>query len=70
MHDSQEHIFTNEFDDVYIAISLNLDTAAASMQVTISDPELNRVWDELMVVTVDNAHHKDAGGLCAFEGGL
>ena len=65
MHDSQEHIFTNEFDDVCIAISLNLDTAAASMQITISDPERNRVWNELV-----SAQQKDAGGLSAFEGGL
>jgi len=70
MHDSQEHIFTNEFDDVCIAISLNLDTAAASMQITISDPQLNRVWDELMPVSADNAHHKDSLGFCAFEGDL
>ena len=54
MHDSQEHIFTNEFDDICIAISLNMDTAAASMQVTIS--ERNRVWDELLLVSTDNPH--------------
>jgi hypothetical protein len=67
MNDSQEHIFTNEFDDMCIAISLNMGTAAASVQVTIS--ERNRFWDELMLVSTDNPHH-DAGGLCAFEGGL
>ena len=54
MHDSQEHVFTNEFDDICIAISLNMDTAAASMQVTIS--ERNRVWDELLLVSADNPH--------------
>ena len=54
MHDSQEYIFTNEFDDICIAISLNMDTAAASMQITIS--ERNRVWDELLPVSTDNPH--------------
>ena len=68
MHDSQEHIFTNEFDDICIAISLNMGIGAASVHVTIS--ERNRVWDEQMLVFTDNPHHKDAGGLCAFEGGL
>jgi hypothetical protein len=58
VHDSQEHIFTNEFDDVCIAISLNLDTAAASVQITISDSECNSIWWELMPVSTD-LHHKD-----------
>ena len=57
MHDSQEHVFTDEFDDIWIAISLNMGTAPASLQVTISDR--NRVWDELMPVSADDAHHKD-----------
>jgi hypothetical protein len=57
MHDSQEHVFTDEFDDICIAISLNMDTAPASVQVTFS--ERNRVWDELVLVSDDNAHHKD-----------
>jgi hypothetical protein len=70
MHDSQEHIFTNEFDAICIAISLNLDTAAASMQITTSDSERNSVWCELMLVSTDNLHHKDTTGLCAFEESL
>jgi hypothetical protein len=68
MHDSQEHVFTNEFDDLHIAISLNIDAADASVQVTMS--EANRIWDETILVSADNPHHHDAGGLCAFEGGL
>ena len=65
MHDSQEHVFTNEFDDLHIAISLNMGAADASMQLTISDA--NRIWDETIFVS---ANHHDAGGLCTFEGGL
>lgn len=65
MRDSQEHVFTNEFDDLHIAISLNMDPADASVQVTISDA--NRTWDETMLVST-NRH--TAGGLCTFEGGL
>ena len=42
MNDSQEHVFTNEFDDISILISLDLGTSA-SMLVTISEP--NCVWD-------------------------
>ena len=57
MYGSQEHVFTDEFDDIWIAISLNMGTAPASLQVTISDR--NRVWDELMPVSADDAHHKD-----------
>ena len=53
MHDSQEHVFTNEFDDMWIAISLNLDTAPTSMQITISDPELNRETGMLFEVLLD-----------------
>jgi hypothetical protein len=60
MHDSQEHIFTDEFDDICIAISLNMGTAPASVQVTFS--ERNRVWDELMLVSGDDARHKGAAG--------
>jgi hypothetical protein len=68
MHDSQEHIFTDEFDDICIAISLNMGTAPASVQITFI--ERNRVWDELMLVSAHNAHHKDATDLRAFEGDL
>jgi hypothetical protein len=58
MYDSQERVFTNEFDDICIAISLNVGDASASMQVTISEP--NGVWDELILVSTDSAHHEDA----------
>ena len=57
MYGSQEHVFTNEFDDLCIAISLNMGIASASMQVTISEP--SGVWDELMLVSTDNPPHKD-----------
>ena len=57
MYGSQEHVFTDEFDDLCIAISLNMGIASASMQVTISEP--NSVWDELMPVSTHNLPHKD-----------
>ena len=66
MHDSQEHIFTDEFDDIRVTISLKMSGAAASMQITISDRGF--VWNELF--PTDTSHHKDANGLGAFEGGL
>lgn len=66
MHDSQEHIFTDEFDDVRVTISLNMGGAAPSMRIAISDRGL--VWNELFAT--DTSHHKDPSGLCAFEGGL
>lgn len=64
MHDFQEHVFTNEFDDLHIAISLNMDAADPSVQVTMSDAD--RIWDETVLVSKDHA----AGGLRTFEGGL
>jgi hypothetical protein len=66
MHDSQEHIFTDEFDDVRVTISLNMGGAAASMRIAISDRGL--VWNELF--PTDTSQHKDPSDLCAFEGGL
>ena len=51
MHCSREHVFTNEFDDMCIAISLGVGMTSASMWVTISEP--NGVWDELMLVFID-----------------
>jgi hypothetical protein len=68
MHDSQEHVFTNEFDDLRITISLNMHAADAKVQITMS--EANRIWAEVISVFTDNPHHHDVGGLCAFEGGL
>ena len=58
MHDSQERIFTSEFDDIRIAISLNLDTADARMQITVSDSEGNCVRCELMLFSADNAEQQ------------
>ena len=57
MYDSQEHVFTNEFDDVCIAISLNSGIVFAGVRVTISEP--NRVWTELLLVSA-NRQHEDA----------
>lgn len=66
MHDSHRHVFTDEFDEICVAISLNMSRAAASMRITIS--ERNSVWNEL--VSADSPHHKDASSLSTFEGGL
>jgi hypothetical protein len=65
MYETQRHIFTNEFDDICILISL--DIASVSMKVAISEP--NGIWNEIVPASTTNPHH-DAGGLCAFEGGL
>jgi len=51
MYDSQEHVFTNEFDEIRIVISLDMGTSA-SMQVTLSEP--NGIWDERMPISKDN----------------
>jgi hypothetical protein len=48
MNDSQRHVFTNEFDDLCILISLDMEASASSMRVTIS--ELDSVWDESVPV--------------------
>ena len=52
MHDSQEHIFTNEFDEICIVISLEMGITSATMQVTILEP--NGIWDERMPISMDN----------------
>jgi hypothetical protein len=49
MFDPQEHVFTNEFDDLSILISLVLGTTSASMQVKISGP--NGAWDEQILIS-------------------
>ena len=51
MHGSQRHVFTNEFDDLSIVISIDMGDASARMLVTISEP--NCVWDELVPTTVE-----------------
>jgi hypothetical protein len=53
MYDSQEHVFTNEFDEVCIVISLHMGVTSASIQVTISEP--NGIWDEQMPICLINA---------------
>ena len=56
MYDSQEHVFTNEFDELCIAISLDMRNTSASMRVTISEPDGN--WDERMPISIDNPDHR------------
>jgi hypothetical protein len=56
MHDSQEHIFTNEFDEICIVISLEMGITSATMQVTILEP--NGIWDERMPISMDNFDHR------------
>ena len=53
MHDSQnEHVFTDEFDDLCILISLDMDSASASMEANFSEP--NCVWDERVPISLDH----------------
>jgi len=56
MYDSQEHAFTNEFDELYIVISLDMGNTSASMRVTISEP--SGQWDERMPIFMGNPDHK------------
>jgi hypothetical protein len=56
MYDSQEHVFTNEFDELSIAISLDMGITSASMRVTISEPNGN--WDERMPISINNPDHR------------
>jgi hypothetical protein len=51
MYDSPMHVFTNEFDDLLVLISLDFDTSSASMDVRISNPE--GVWVEQVMVSLD-----------------
>ena len=56
MYDSHEHVFTNEFDELCIVISLHMGvTSSASMQVIISEP--NGIWDERMPISMVNPDH-------------
>lgn len=57
MHGSQRDVFTSEFDDLSIVISIDMGDASASMLVTISEP--NCVWDELVPTTVDSLNQTD-----------
>lgn len=68
MRDSQQHIFTNEFDDLHIAISLNSGTAAPSVQVTMS--ERNRFWKERVLLSPHCPSHTNTRYLRAFEESL
>ena len=52
MHDSQEHVFTNEFDELSILISIDTGTSSTGMRVTIL--ERNNIWDERMSISMDN----------------
>jgi hypothetical protein len=56
MYDSQEHIFTNEFDEICIVISLDMGITSASVQVTILEP--NGIWDERLPISMDNSDHR------------
>jgi hypothetical protein len=56
MYDSQEHVFTNEFDELCIVISLDMGNTSASMRVTISEPNGN--WDERMPISIDSPDYR------------
>lgn len=58
MHGSQRHVFTNEFDDLSIVISIEMDDASARMRVTISEPDC--VSSELVPTNVDSVNHARA----------
>jgi hypothetical protein len=58
MYDSQRRVFTNEFDEICVVISLAMDDTSARMQVTILEP--NRVWDELVPIPLDNADRAES----------
>lgn len=55
MHDRLWHVFTDEFDDLSIAVSIDIDDASPSMRVTISEP--NCVSDEFLSMTVARLDH-------------
>ena len=57
MHDPQKHVFTNEFDDLSIVISLSVGDPCAGMLVVISKPD--SVWEELVPISKDNLHQMD-----------
>ena len=58
MYDSQGYVFTNEFDDLRIVISLDMGVPSAYMQVTVSEPD--GFWNELVPISVDNLQHTEA----------
>lgn len=58
MYDSQEHVFTNEFDELYIVISLDAETLSASLHVTILEPK--GIWDERVPISKGKAELIDA----------
>ena len=58
MYDPQRRVFTNEFDEICVVISLAMDDTSARMQVTILEP--NRVWDELVPIPLDNADRAES----------
>jgi hypothetical protein len=58
MYDSQRRVFTNEFDEICVVISLAMDDTSASMQVTILEP--NRVWDEQVPISLDNVDRAES----------
>jgi len=58
MHDPEDYVFTNEFDEVCIVISLEIGISSARMNVTIS--ELNGIWNERMPVSLNNPDYKGA----------
>ena len=56
MHDSQEHVFTNEFDELCIVISLDMGINSGSMRITISEPDSVRV-ERVLPISMKNFHH-------------
>ena len=52
MHDSQEHVFTNEFDELSILISIDTGISSTGIRVTILEPD--GIWDERMQISMDN----------------
>ena len=58
MYDSQRRVFTNEFDEICVVISLAMDDTSARMQVTILEP--NRVWDEQVPISLDNVDRAES----------
>lgn len=57
MYDSQEYVFTNEFDELCIAISLELQDGSATMRLTILEP--HGIWDERMPISIEDREHND-----------
>ena len=51
MYESEEYVFTNEFDELSIVISLDMGIGSPSMHVTILEP--NGIWDERMPIAMN-----------------